>query len=35
MVGSAFGPCSAPRTIDIAMITPTTISIIAESFITA
>jgi hypothetical protein len=35
VVGSAFGPCSAPRISDIAMITATTMQAITESFITA
>ena len=35
MVGSTFGPCSAPSTIDSATITSATISVIVESFSTA
>ena len=35
MVGSTFGPCSAPSTIDMATITRATMSAIVESFSTA
>jgi len=35
VVGSAFGPSSAPRTIDIVMITIITTTAIAASFPTA
>ena len=35
VVGSAFGPISAPSTIDITMMTSSTIAAIAESFATA
>jgi hypothetical protein len=35
VVGSAFGPSSAPRTIDIAMISAITMHAITESFATA